>query len=214
MTADLIIFDCDGVLVDTEGPVHELISMDLRTRGLDLDVEGSRNLFVGGTMQTARDRALQLGADLSDTWVDDMYSKIFARLEIGVPVIPGVLDLIDRIEYAGMHIAVASNGPMQKMRHSLMPSGLWERLEGRIYSREYFAPKPAPDMLLHAIDVTGVDKSRAIMIDDSPIGCRAARNAGIRCFGFAVEGQDASLAAEGAEVVNRMEAIADRLGLI
>ncbi|MHA6264717.1 HAD family hydrolase [Arenibacterium sp. CAU 1754] len=213
MTADLVIFDCDGVLVDSEATTLELIAADLRTRGLDLSAGGARSLFLGGTMDTARDAAVRMGADLPEAWVDHMYGVIYARLEQGVPVIPGVLDLIERIEDAGMHIAVASNGPMQKMRHSLTPSGLWDRLQGRIYSREHFAPKPAPDMLLHAIDVTGVDKTRAVMIDDSAPGCRAARNAGVRCFGFATEGQDASLAAEGADVVDRMETIAGHLGL-
>lgn len=213
MTADLVIFDCDGVLVDTEGPVHELISADLRTRGLDLSLQECRSLFVGGTMDTARGEAVRRGANLPPDWVEQMYSQVFDRLKQGVPVIPGVLDLIDAIEQAGMHVAVASNGPMQKMRHSLAPSGLWDKLQDRIYSRESFRPKPAPDMLLHAIDVAGVSLDRTVMIDDSPFGCRAARNAGVRCFGFATEGQDDALLAEGAIVVSRMDLIASHLGL-
>ena len=70
-------------------------------------------------------------------------------------MVPGINALLDRLEAAGIAVAVASNGPTQKICISLGPSGLWDRLTGRIYSREDHEPKPGPGMLLHAMKVAG-----------------------------------------------------------
>ena len=85
--------------------------------------------------------------------------------------------------------------------------GLWDRFDGTIHSREDHAPKPAPDMLLYAMQMVGAERHETVMIDDSTSGCRAARNAGVRCLGFATMGQGSLLAAEGAEVATSMEDI-------
>lgn len=213
MTPKLVIFDCDGVLVDTEGPVNALLAADLSAHGLAMSEEQCNSAFAGGTMLDVFDVAREKGAILSDDWVDQFYEKMFALLAKGVPVVPGVLDVIDRLEARDCTIWVASNGPMRKMRLSLGPSGLWARFQGRILSREHFAPKPAPDMLLHAIQQSGATKDEAIMIDDTPSGCLAARNAGIRCLGFAAQGNHADLTAVGAHPVRDMREVAIQLGL-
>ena len=144
------------------------------------------------------------GATLPDTWLGDIYAEIYARLAEGVDVFNGVIDLLDALEKAGVPCYVASNGTMRKMKTSLGPSGLWDRLNGRILSREDYAPKPDPAMILHALAQTGADPSKSFMIDDSTAGCTAGINAGVRTIGFATEGQDAKLAALGAEVANSM----------
>lgn len=204
MRPGLVIFDCDGVLVDSEGPVAEVVSANLSRHGLPLSPAEVDRLFTGGTLAGTGERAREMGARLPETWVADTYEEIYARLRKGVPLIPGVAELLDALDAARIPRWIASNGAFEKMRITLTPSGLWDRFEGRILSREILAPKPAPDMILHAIAAEGVAPEHAVMIDDSVPGCTSARNAGIRCLGFAARGDGAALAATGAEVVRSM----------
>lgn len=209
----LVIFDCDGVLVDSEGPVNTLLLDDLNSRGLSLREGDARHLFVGGTMEGVFRTARSMGADLPDDWVARFYDRMFARLAEGVPLIDGVMDLIDAVEAAGAAIWVASNGPYQKMRHTLVPHGLWDRFEGRIMSREDFAPKPAPDMILHAMAQEAAAPSETVLVDDSPAGCGAGIAAGVRTLGYAEQTPAAMLAESGAEAVASMAEIRRLLGL-
>ncbi|WP_368185281.1 HAD family hydrolase [Aestuariibius sp. HNIBRBA575] len=213
MIPKLVIFDCDGVLVDTEGPVSDIIASSLTRYGLPVSGAECQDLFIGGTMQGVYHEAKSRGATLPDTWVDDIYRQMFDRLQQGVPTIAGVMELIDQLEERGVSIWVASNGPMQKMQYSLGPTGLWDRWAGRILSRENHAPKPAPDMLTFALQQTGIDIRDAVMIDDSPTGCKSAQAIGMRCIGFAERGQDADLRAVGAEVAHTMDDVSALLGL-
>ncbi|WP_107497390.1 HAD family phosphatase [Thalassobius sp. I31.1] len=209
----LVIFDCDGVLVDTEGPVNEVIADSLTRYGLPVSAHECQELFVGGTIFGVHDEAKRRGADLPDNWVDETLLAIFARIEAGVEVIDGIPELLDQLEARGIATAIASNGPMGKMERSLGPSGLWQRFEGRIYSREGFTPKPAPDMVIQAVKDAGVDAANAVMIDDSSNGCLAAVRAEVRAIGYAAEGQGETLRAAGVEVVTSIDQIAELIGL-
>lgn len=208
MMPALVIFDCDGVLVDTEGPTSQVISDNLKGYGFDIPAAEVDALFTGGTMNDVEQEATRRGAALPSPWLPEIYEAIFARLEAGVEVFPGLFNLLDELDNKGVAQWVASNGPMQKMRISLGPSGLWTRFggdrEGRILSREHHAPKPDPAMILHALKMTGTVPKDAVMIDDSPSGCRAAINAGIRCIGFDAHGQTAKLASLGIELARDM----------
>jgi len=209
----LVIFDCDGVIVDSEGPVNELLMADLNGRGLALTMEDMEAMFIGGTMDGVAEKARELGAEMPDDWVPRLYEKMFARLAQGVPLIPGFVDVLEALEARGVPVWVASNGPYQKMQHTLRPHGIWDRLEGRILSREDHAPKPAPDMLIHAMQAEAVTPKDTVFVDDSPTGCRAGIAAGVRTIGFAAETDAARLAAVGAEPVDSMAALARALGL-
>ncbi len=213
MLPKLVIFDCDGVLVDTEGPVNEVIAASLTRYGLPISPHECQSLFVGGTIFGVQDEARKRGADLPENWVDETLMQIFARIEAGVEVIDGIPALLDQLEALGIATAIASNGPMGKMERSLGPSGMWQRFEGRIYSREGFTPKPAPDMVLQAMEDAGVTPAQTVMIDDSPNGCMAAVRAGVRAIGYAAEGQDDQLRAVGAEVVTTIDAIVELIGI-
>jgi HAD superfamily hydrolase (TIGR01509 family) len=211
MTPKLVIFDCDGVLVDSEGPTAEVLSAALTRRGLVVSPADVHSRFVGGTLDGISHKARALGADLPPNWVEETYAEIYARLREGIDPIDGVLDLIADLQAADVTCWVASNGTMEKMRITLKQSPLWDLFEGRILSREGRRPKPAPDMVLHAMAATGAAPDDAVMIDDSATGCTAARNAGIRCLGFATSGDGAALTAAGAEVVRSMAEVRTRL---
>lgn len=213
MTPELVIFDCDGVLVDTEPMTNALIAANLTRHGLPITPEQSVQMFVGGTLAGVGARARELGANIPDDWVDGMYAEVFAALAEGAPVIAGVMDLLDMLEARGIAMAVASNGPMRKMELSLGPSGLWERLAGRIYSGHVHGPKPEPGTVLKAMEDAGVSAAQAVMIDDSRAGVLAARNAGVRAIGFAADSDAELLREAGAEAVFAMEEVAGLLGL-
>lgn len=214
MRPDLVIFDCDGVLVDSEPPSMEVLTDDLRARGLPLDVAEAELLFTGGTMASAGAEARRRGADIPEGWTDTIYAKLYARLAQGVPVIPGVIDLLDKLDAAGIPYCVGSNGAEEKMQITLTPSGLWDRMQGKLFSAHtYGTAKPAPDLYLIAARGQGVPPARTTVIDDSPSGVRAAQAAGMRCLGFAARTDPARLVAHGAIPVTTMAEAATQLGL-
>ena len=204
MIPDLVIFDCDGVLVDTEPLTAPIIAASLSHYGLNIDAHEVDKLFTGGTMGGVMAEGRRRGATLPDDWLDEIYAAIFARLSHDVDVFDGVFDLLDALNTRDVPTYIASNGPMEKMRNSLGPSGLWDRFSGRILSREHHTPKPDPAMILYALAQTGADPETSFMIDDSVSGCSAGLAAGVRTIGFATQGQDDTLTALGATVANSM----------
>lgn len=213
MRPELVIFDCDGVLVDSEGATNEVIAANLTRHGLAISAAECQALFVGGTMRSVMAESQRRGGTLPKNWLDEIYAEMFARLRRGVPVIAGVTDLIDQLDTAGIASCIVSNGPMAKMEISLGADGLFERFEGRIYSAYDYLPKPDPAMLLAALGDFGVAPNAAVMIDDSAAGCLAARNAGVRCLGYAATGDGRDLEQAGAEVISSITEVAGRIGL-
>jgi HAD superfamily hydrolase (TIGR01509 family) len=213
MKPELVIFDCDGVLVDTETVSNQIIAGFLARYGLELPVDEINTLFAGGTMASVGVEATRRGAVLPEGWLDDIYGRVFDALRQGVDVIDGIEDLIARVTAQGIAVAIASNGPLQKMEITLRPSGLWQSFEGRIYSGHQYGPKPKPDMLFRIMADAGVTPAQTVMIDDMPAGCRAAQAAGVRCFGYVADGDPNRLAGTGAINVASMREIGDLLGL-
>ena len=215
MTPKLVIFDCDGVLVDSEGITNALLRDDLAARGLDLPIDEVLRLFVGGTMKSVGIQAGKMGADIPEGWVDGFYKKMYAALADGTPLIDGVEDVMDRLDAAGVPYAVGSNGGLDKMAITLgqYPT-LQRRLEGRLYSAHVLGiAKPEPDLFLAAAQDFGVPPAECVVIDDSPSGCIAARRAGMRCLGFAEHDDGARLSKEGAEIVHSMAEVAKAIGI-
>lgn len=214
-TVDLVIFDCDGVIVDSEGLLNEIVAKSLTDHGLPISAEECHKRFVGGTMYILRDRAIEAGAKLPENWVNEIYAEIFERLRQGVDVSKGFIELIDNLQEHGVKIAVASNGPMDKMRASLGPSGLFDRLDGRIFSaHDHNTAKPEPKLLELAAQAAGVAIERAVMVDDSPAGVGAARAAGMRFIGYAEHGNEDKLTEEGADIVYSMRELKERLSAL
>jgi HAD superfamily hydrolase (TIGR01509 family) len=201
-----VIFDCDGVLVDSEPASFDLLADDLAAHGLDLPRDEMERIFLGGTIAGVHSKARLLGASLPDDWVADFYERLYARLAEGTPLVPGVLDVLDALDAAGVPYAVGSNGSDRKMQVTLgQYAGLLDRFAGRLFSGQSLgAPKPAPDLYLHAARALGVLPGECVVIEDSPTGARAARAAGIRCFGYAPHDPGEALSAEGAVLFRAM----------
>jgi HAD superfamily hydrolase (TIGR01509 family) len=210
-----VIFDCDGVLVDSERPLFDLLAEDLSARGVDMQRAEFERLFLGATIPGGFRQLRALGVSLPDNWVERIYDRLYARLAAGTPLIPGVLGVLDAVRAAGIPCAVGSNGTERKMQITLgQHPGLLERFGGRVFSGQALgAPKPAPDLYLHAARALGHPPADCAVVEDSPTGARAAAAAGMRCFGFAPDGDGAALAAEGAIPFRRMDDLPQLLGL-
>ena len=123
-----------------------------------------------------------LGKPVPDGWLEGLEAEVEQAFRRELKVVPGVVDALDRID---LPTCIASGGSQEKMRLTLGLTGPWERFKGRIYSAaEVDRPKPAPDLFLHAAAGSGVDPARCV-VEDSPFGVLAARDAGMRCIGFA-----------------------------
>lgn len=216
MTPGLVIFDCDGVLVDTEGPTNEVVAANLSGYGLHLSASDCVELFVGGTMVSVRDQVRTMGYPLPDNWTDEIYAAMFARLSEGVAVIPGAVDVLDRLDLASIPYCIGSNGPMPKMDITLAPSGLLDRFRGRIYTPHVIGlehAKPNGGLYRHAARTMGFEPSDCAVIEDSANGARGAKNAGIRCFGYTAQTAASVLEAEGAIPFADMADLPELLGL-
>lgn len=209
-----VIFDCDGVLVDSEPITNDILHENLGAHGLDIPRDQVEGLFVGGTIAGVGAQARKMGATLPDDWVDQIYGAIYARLRAGTPLVAGVVDVLDGLDALGVPTAVGSNGSMEKMQITLGQNGLWDRFAGRMFSaHEHGTPKPDPALYLLAARTLGVAPGDCVVVDDSPSGCIAAQRAGMRCYGFAERSVPERLAEHGAIPVASMAELRVQLGL-
>jgi HAD superfamily hydrolase (TIGR01509 family) len=203
-----VLFDCDGVIVDSEGPTFDLLISDFAARGLVLTRHELETNFIGGTIESIATKARAAGVDLPPDWVADFYTRMFAMLAAGAPLIPGILTVFDRLDAAGIPFAVGSNGPPEKMQISLGQHGLIPRFKAVLSGQALGRPKPAPDVYLAAAAACGANPADCVVIEDSPSGAKAALSAGMRCLGFAEHGPDTpparGLVALGVPLFNSM----------
>ena len=214
-TPQLVIFDCDGVLVDSEPVSNQALVDNLAGHGLELTRERSMELFVGGTMTGVMQKAVALGADLRAGWVDEIYAETYAALEAGVELMPGVTDLLALLDQHHIPSCVASNGSEDKMRITLGQNGLWQRFHpAAMFSAHALGvAKPDPGLFLAAARHFGIQARDCLVVEDSATGALAAARAGMRCLGFAPTGKGAELADQGAEVFSDMSEVATLIGL-
>ena len=198
----LAIFDCDGVLVDSEALTHRVLIDALRGLGLSLELDQAFGYFMGNTLkQNVEVIERLLGRPLPDgffeAWREDLYLSFRTEPVLAVAGIEAVLNALE------CPSCVVSNGPMRKIETTLGVTGLLSRFEGRVFSSESGLPgKPAPDLFLAAAAAFAADPDRVFVVEDSPKGVRGAVAAGMRVFGYAGAPYTdaAALAAEGARV--------------
>lgn len=200
---DLVIFDCDGVLVDSERIANREFAALLREIGLDLTLAEMVETFVGNTMPRCVEIITErLGTAPPDDLLDRYHAMIRVALAREVQPVEGIPSLLDALDDAGVPYAVASNGEHAKMQTTLGATGLAARFEGRRYSASDVArPKPAPDLFLHAAGQAGVAPARCVVIEDSPLGVQGARAAGMTVIGYADLMPPSRLLAAGAHHV-------------
>lgn len=183
MPTDLIIFDCDGVLVDSE-VISCRAHADVLTRhGYPITSEQVFARFLGrSTRQANLEIETELGRKLPEAYHGDLQDELYRAFEADLEAIRGIRDVLDVVTQA---VCVASSGSHQRMRVSLGSTGLYERLAPNIFSASQVTNgKPAPDLFLFAASEMGVPPERCVVIEDSLAGIAGARAAGMTVFGF------------------------------
>lgn len=212
----LVIFDCDGVLVDTEPVANRLLARVLSEEGFQISYEECRRLFVGRTMDAVRAHVeAALGRALRADWTTSIRDRTLEAFAVGIEPVPGAGDLIHALRTRALPYCVASSGKFEKMRFTLGMTGLLPLVEDVLFSAEEVAMgKPAPDLFLHAASRMGHEPSRCLVIEDSVPGVQAAVAAGMPVIGYAGDPHTdaAALKSEGAHVVSGMSALLDLIG--
>ena len=183
---DLVIFDNDGVLVDSEPIANRLLAEQLRGYGLDLDWHDCVERYLGSTLGRVRALAeADLGRPLPDDFEERYRATVYPMLAEQVTAVPGVAAVLDHLDDQGTLTCVASSGLHQRIRLTLARAGLLDRFGDRLFSAEDVGVgKPAPDLFLHAAAQLGVDPSRCAVIEDAPAGVDAAHAATMTVFGY------------------------------
>lgn len=181
---ELVIFDCDGVLIDSERLAVKVDVRLLHEVGWQLSEAEVIERFMGRSDREGRAMIeAYLGRELPADWgkrAETLYAQAFAA---ELAPVAGVLEALDRI---ALPTCVASSGTHEHLRHTLGLTGLYERFAGRIFSAEDVGVgRPAPDLFLHAAERMATDPPACVVVEDSRPGVEAARAAGMRALAFA-----------------------------
>ena len=204
MGFELVIFDCDGVLVDSEPISNRIFTRALRDLGLDMTFEQVYRAFTGLSMtRCVRIVEQRRGRPVPGDFVLQLRARTRDALRAELRAVRGVETALDRIDRP---LCVASSGTPEKMRFTLGLTGLLPRFEGRLFSAgEVRRGKPHPDLFLYAARSLGAQPERCAVIEDSVPGALAGTAAGMRVYGYAERTEAASLARAGAVVFDSMD---------
>jgi HAD superfamily hydrolase (TIGR01509 family) len=181
---EAILFDNDGVVVDSELLANQVLAELLSAHGFPCTVEYSMETFMGQSLTSARQKVLAIGGiDLPEDFEDAYHRELFVRFDRDLVSVPGVDDLLSGLT---VPFAMASSGDPARIERALRKVGLWQRFCGHIYSAvQVEHGKPAPDLFLFAAAQEGWRPERCLVIEDSQAGVRAARAAQMCVIGFA-----------------------------
>lgn len=189
MAPGLVIFDCDGVLVDTERLTNRTLAAVLTECGYPITGAECQKRFMGQPLeniQAAVER--ETGRSLPSDWLDRLRARDLECFRAGISQVPGVADVMDLLDQRQVPYCVGSSGKYEKMHATLGSAGLLPRLKGKLFSSEDCARgKPAPDVFLLAARTLGHPPETCVVIEDSLPGVTAAMSAGMRVFGFTAD---------------------------
>ncbi len=180
---DLVIFDCDGVLVDSEVISTHTLLETLRAHGLDVDIGYVRKAYLGRSISVVKQDYLRLsGHDLPEAFEAEFMARLFAAYRRDLAAMAGVRELLEALT---LPHCMATSSSVERATLSLELTGLMPFFAGRIFCTSMVARgKPAPDLFLHAACAMGVDPARCLVIEDSEAGIIAGRSAGMAVWRF------------------------------
>jgi HAD superfamily hydrolase (TIGR01509 family) len=183
MSIGLVIFDCDGVLVDSEPISIAVLRGVLAKNGVAISETEAYERFLGKSMATiAQLIESDFGLVVTDAHREHIRADLFHRFEAELEPVPGIRETLEALK---IRRCVASSSLPDRIRFSLRLTGLLELLEPHIYSATMVKRgKPFPDLFLHAASDMGVEPAECVVVEDSPAGVMAARSAGMRVLGF------------------------------
>ena len=210
-----VLFDCDGVLADSEGLVNRLVAEELTVRGWAISAEACRETFLGMALPAMLPVIEARVGRLPVRWAEMLSLRIADAMCREAVAVPGALEALRAVVAAGLPVAVASNSARAELDAKLERLGVTQVFAGKIFSFEDVArPKPRPDIYLAAARACGAAPAECVVVEDSLLGVRAGIAAGCRVLGFACDTDASVLAAAGAKPFEAMAALPGLLGLV
>jgi HAD superfamily hydrolase (TIGR01509 family) len=211
-----IVWDCDGVLVDSERINNEVFAALVTRAGVPTTYAESVARYMGrSTAECVADVEERLGRPTGFDLAAEYHRTVRERHHTDLAAVPGARDLLDRLRERGTPVCVASSGTPEEIAHRLELTGLAGYFGDRVYSASMVARgKPAPDLFLYAAARLGVEPTDCVLVEDSPFGVRGGRAAGMTVVGYAALADAAVLRDAGADpVVADLADAAPALGL-
>lgn len=210
----LVIFDCDGVLIDSELPSCRLVAREARARGIELSDAQALERFAGKALgQVKRELEAEIGCDLGADYVQIMQDKLVDLMRDEAATIDGAETMLAGVQALGVPFRVGSNSSWPEMEVKFARVGFTRFFpRDRIHSaRDMMRPKPDPYVFLHAAEQEGVEPNQCVVIEDSDTGVQAAHDAGMACILFLPEGPAPGLNWPGLERITHLDALVPRL---
>ncbi|MCH0541350.1 HAD family hydrolase [Streptomyces sp. MUM 203J] len=189
MSYDLVIFDNDGVLVDSEPLSNAILAQYLTELGHPTSYEDSVRDYMGGAVHRIHDTIRErTGQRLPEDFDVTFHARVFHAFERELTPVAGVFEVLEKLEAERVPYCVASSGSHERIRIGHRTTGLdrWFGVEkGNVFSaQDVGRGKPAPDLFLHAAERMGAAPERCVVVEDSPLGVQAARAAGMDVYAF------------------------------
>jgi HAD superfamily hydrolase (TIGR01509 family) len=200
----MVIFDCDGVLIDSEAISNRIVAEDLTALGWPMTTEEAEHRFIGLSFHDMLPMIeAGIGRRLDDTWVEGLVERVVAAMAREVEMMPGARDALHATTALGLPWRIASNSSHAEMTAKFTRNGLTTLVSGRTHSGHDIVQaggrgKPAPDVYLDAARAEGIDPAACLAIEDSIPGIAAAVAAGMDCLGLGPASRDDAMRAAGA----------------
>jgi HAD superfamily hydrolase (TIGR01509 family) len=201
---ELVIFDCDGVLVDSEVISNRVLAAMLTERGLPTTLPQARGEYQGLLLADALARAeAKRGRALPVDWLAQYEAQRAEAFCRELAPITGAAETVEQLRAAGLKVCVASQGKLAKTRLSLALTGLDHLFpeRARFSAHDVANGKPAPDLFLHAAAAMEAEPARCAVVEDTPSGVLAAVSAGMRAIGYTADSDEQALSKAGAELL-------------
>lgn len=205
-----IIFDCDGILVDSEGISNQVLQDMAKEAGIDFDLDNVYDRFAGKSLKEIFRIIETLGsAKFPEAFESEYRQRTFAAFKKDLQPMKGIHGVLDKVT---VPYCVASSGPPDKIRLNLTTTKLMDRFEGTVFSSyEIGSWKPNPEIFLHAAKEMGFKPEECAVIEDSLAGVQAGISGGFDVFGLATESNQQSFEEAGAKVFFELDELSSLL---
>jgi HAD superfamily hydrolase (TIGR01509 family) len=196
LAVELVIFDCDGVLVDSEVISNRVLAAMLTEQGLPTTLPQARREYQGLLLADVLARTeAQLGHPLPADWLSRYEAERSEAFRRELQPVAGAAETVESLYRAGLHVCVASQGKLEKTRLSLAVTGLDHVFPEHVRFSAYSVAngKPAPDLFMHAAVTIGVEPVACVVVEDTPSGVQAAVAAGMRAIGYTADSDELAL---------------------
>ncbi len=212
----LVIFDCDGVLVDSEVISNEVLARALCVEGLPTTLAEARRDYQGLLLSEVVSQAeTKLGQALPDDWLANYERDRTEAFRRDLQPVRGATEAVRHVIGARIAVCVASQGKLEKTRLSLELTGLRELFPSGALFSAHDVPrgKPHPDLFLHAASKMGAEPSGCVVVEDTASGVTAAVSAGMRVLGYVADSDEVAIRQAGAELMETLDQLPRLLGL-